>query len=89
VKFSAPTKSKFSVKMAPQTNLQATNLKRLLTDKTNMENDIKAKDIEISGTDLNNQDAIAKLRKERAALVDYLCEIEEKISDLYNDPGEL
>jgi hypothetical protein len=75
--------------MAPQTNTPANNLKKLLEEKTNMENDIKAKDIEISGTDLNNQDAIAKLRKERAALVDCLCEIEEKISDLYNDPGEL
>jgi hypothetical protein len=74
--------------MAKRVNSQAKNLKRLLTDKANMENDIKAKDIEISGTDLNNQDAIAKLRKERAALVDCLCEIEEQISGLYNDPGE-
>jgi hypothetical protein len=75
--------------MAPQTNTPANNLKRLLTDKTNIENDLKVKDNEISGTDLNNTDLISKLRKERAALVECLCEIEEKISCLYNDPGEL
>jgi hypothetical protein len=74
--------------MAPQTNLQARNLKRLLTDKMNMENNIEALDNQICGK-AKNQEFLAHLRQQRGVLMECLCEIEKKINCLYNDPGEL